>query len=986
MQFGSPVDDVVSVSRTGARSVKVCQPLSVAGVMVPKKVEPVFTASSTTEACIPSLLCSTAGCLYWLTCRALFNISSCIPDWSGWVSQTTSYCQHVQPSNIGYMAPIQSPITDVSVVYQCLQTSMKVSSTLGQKFTFVTFDLAAAKLAMNVVWNEPKKFESVVIHLGAFHTLCSYMGALGKYVESSGFEEVILEAGVCASGSLQQVMDGRHYNRSLRIHHNMLDAMYRLVMRRFVDDNEVDVQTLSKLQQLSENPCAESLQNAKADDVSESFVRRLSDFVEGIRRGKLGKTAQFWINYCDAVVIMVTFLRAVKENDVDLYISCLRAMCPALFASNRLHYARYLPLYHAQLAAVDADAMELLRQNGLSVSRSHVPACRIPVDQTIEQTINRSAKSAGGVVGFSRNKNAYYRWCVTRHKRASFLDAMYEHLAINHTSGTTHGSLRQAELRSSEKEVRQLLVAFANFNNPFAMPVTANDKLICLSSGRPANEDIETDLLRYFHKGEESVKQFLKDRLVDRTVKFHDRLPKSNLKTFACTAVQKKLTSSQQKTVKVTAERNLLGRLVFLSQTNDISLKKVFNFSLSPVPWSLATGDGCLAKTNKAVLMHLLEKDATASSTDDIAGDVVSIVDGNALIRCFTCVPATFGELAHQLFLSLPKSRTVHFVTDWYVSNSIKDAERLRRGQSKVHLLGGPATKVPRDFSSFLLESENKQQLIRFICSQWKSSEYARLIHGRSVFVVCAESCICLTSADGKTVIATSVDELQSTQEEADTRMILHCFFASRQADFNSTITVRSPDTDVFLLLVHYCNRIGTRLLFDTGLGNNRRLIDVCKVLSNLGHDVASALPAFHAFTGCDTVSAFVSKGKKRPFKLLQNSQQHTETFQLLGQSADSLPDEVMQGLEDFVCCMYGYPKSPDTGTVRFQIFQSRYGAMAGQPFPTNNRAGIDLSLLPPSKDCLQQHSLRANYQTFIWTHAHVPNHNLPFLLAVDGS
>jgi len=115
IQFGSPVDDVVSVSRTGARSVKVCQPLSVAGVMVPKKVEPVFTASSTTEACIPSLLCSTASCLYWLTCRALFNISSCIPDWSGWVSQTTSYCQHVQPSNIGYMAPIQSPITDVSV-------------------------------------------------------------------------------------------------------------------------------------------------------------------------------------------------------------------------------------------------------------------------------------------------------------------------------------------------------------------------------------------------------------------------------------------------------------------------------------------------------------------------------------------------------------------------------------------------------------------------------------------------------------------------------------------------------------------------------------------------------------------------------------------------------------------------------------------------------------------------------------------------------
>jgi len=32
------------------------------------------------------------------------------------------------------------------------------------------------------------------------------MGALGKYVAGSGFEEIILEAGVCANGSLQQLI------------------------------------------------------------------------------------------------------------------------------------------------------------------------------------------------------------------------------------------------------------------------------------------------------------------------------------------------------------------------------------------------------------------------------------------------------------------------------------------------------------------------------------------------------------------------------------------------------------------------------------------------------------------------------------------------------------------------------------------------------------------------------------------------------------
>jgi len=60
--------------------------------------------------------------------------------------------------------------------------------------------------------------------------------------------------------------------------------------------------------------------------------------------------------------------------------------------------------------------MQLLRQNGISVAWSQVHVCRIPVDQMIEQMINRLAKTAGGVVCFSRNWNAYYRWCVTPHK------------------------------------------------------------------------------------------------------------------------------------------------------------------------------------------------------------------------------------------------------------------------------------------------------------------------------------------------------------------------------------------------------------------------------------------------------------------------------------------------------------------------------------------------------------------------------------------
>jgi len=39
------------------------------------------------------------------------------------------------------------------------------------------------------------------------------MGTLGKFVTGSGFEEILQESGICASGSINKVMGGKHYNQ-----------------------------------------------------------------------------------------------------------------------------------------------------------------------------------------------------------------------------------------------------------------------------------------------------------------------------------------------------------------------------------------------------------------------------------------------------------------------------------------------------------------------------------------------------------------------------------------------------------------------------------------------------------------------------------------------------------------------------------------------------------------------------------------------------
>jgi len=114
-------------------------------------------------------------------------------------------------------------------------------------------------------------------------------------------------------------------------------------------------------------------------------------------------------------------------------------------------------------------------------------------------------------------------------------------------------------------------------------------------------------------------------------------------------------------------------------------------------------------------------------------------------------------------------------------------------------------------------------------------------------------------------------------------------------------------------------------LFFDTGHENKRRLIKVPDIKHELGCEIAKALPGLHAFTGCDSTSAFMRKGKKGPLKVLMRHTQYVKVFQQLGEEASNLCDTDLSSLERFVCAMYGKPTYSDIDKVRCAMYQSRY-------------------------------------------------------------
>ena len=61
--------------------------------------------------------------------------------------------------------------------------------------------------------------------------------------------------------------------------------------------------------------------------------------------------------------------------------------------------------------------------------------------------------------------------------------------------------------------------------------------------------------------------------------------------------------------------------------------------------------------------------------------------------------------------------------------------------------------------------------------------------------------------------------------------------------------------------------------------------MDITKLGQSLGSGVSDALLGMHAFTGCDTVSAFAGRGKMGALKLLKSDKAYQEAFSELGHS-----------------------------------------------------------------------------------------------------
>ena len=108
------------------------------------------------------------------------------------------------------------------------------------------------------------------------------------------------------------------------------------------------------------------------------------------------------------VEILLDFIRAEREGNWTLHLEAFAAMLPWLTIYDHTNYARWGPVYLADMRSLEKTAPEVSAEfmdGNFVVKRSRRRFNQVPADQATEW-VNKTCKMQNGIIGITRNDQA----------------------------------------------------------------------------------------------------------------------------------------------------------------------------------------------------------------------------------------------------------------------------------------------------------------------------------------------------------------------------------------------------------------------------------------------------------------------------------------------------------------------------------------------------------------------------------------------------
>ena len=221
------------------------------------------------------------------------------------------------------------------LVQEILRQSVSIRSALQLDNIAVVFDQALYAKATEIAWKHPEQYGTLTLMMGNFHSICNLLSTIGKLFGDAGLRDLAVESGVIAEGSMNKVLDGKQYNRAVRLHKLTYETQMRLAWSGFeewLEANHAEAlpkhnHTIRVMYKVRQNLCRATHDAAMADESCQMIIDLFLTYLNVLRHEK-GQLAAFWMAYVEMVYILLGLLRADIEGDWPLHLSCMRSMIP----------------------------------------------------------------------------------------------------------------------------------------------------------------------------------------------------------------------------------------------------------------------------------------------------------------------------------------------------------------------------------------------------------------------------------------------------------------------------------------------------------------------------------------------------------------------------------------------------------------------------------------------------------------------------------
>ena len=294
--------------------------------------------------------------LTWAVARQTHVEDQRVPGWSGFHVQTRSK-EDVWEDVVAYLPTIiNAPATELSTINEILRQSEDIRKRLYLD-QIIVLDQALYAKACEVAWKNRELYEKIILRLRTFYTICNLLSIIRKRFQDVGLSDVCIECGILAGGSVCGVMEGKVYNRAVRIHKYIYEALMRLVWKQFVlwlTVNQADKVCKLRVLQVKVSDMVNEVELRQCESIlnSDPFKEIHLIWMQYLQYlcSENGPLSCFWMSYTDIVGdVLLGLIRASHEGNWQLHLYAIRNMIPWCYTYDKINYARYLPVYYAQM-------------------------------------------------------------------------------------------------------------------------------------------------------------------------------------------------------------------------------------------------------------------------------------------------------------------------------------------------------------------------------------------------------------------------------------------------------------------------------------------------------------------------------------------------------------------------------------------------------------------------------------------------------------